>query len=201
MKQTVILSIRGKQSYLDQEPEIIELVTEGIMEYRDHGWDISYEESDLTGLKGTTTTFRVEPGTVTLTRSGRLHSRMVFQEGVTHDSLYQMEFGALMLSVKATQVFFDIMPEGGVIDLVYQIDIENSAGILTLTFENQHQLILSRQEPLKQLWLADRTGGFHFDYDSSQTAWYCAGTEQTLGQMLSDILLAHTQHNFDLSSL
>src|SRR5690606_2881257 len=30
------------------------------------------------------------------------------------------------------------------------IDIENSAGILTLTFANQHQLILSRQEPLKQ---------------------------------------------------
>ncbi|HHX34511.1 MAG TPA: iron donor protein CyaY [Gammaproteobacteria bacterium] len=81
------------------------------------------------------------------------------------------------------------------------IDIENSAGILTLTFENQHQLIISRQEPLKQLWLADRTGGFHFDYDSKQAAWCCAGTEQTLAQMLNEILLAHTQHSFDLSSL
>ncbi len=81
------------------------------------------------------------------------------------------------------------------------IDIENSAGILTLTFENQHQLILSRQEPLKQLWLADRTGGFHFDYDSEQAAWYCAGTQETLAQMLNTILLAHTQEDFDLSSL
>ncbi len=81
------------------------------------------------------------------------------------------------------------------------IDIENSAGILTLTFENQHQLIISRQEPLKQLWLADRSGGFHFDYDSEQAAWYCAGTQETLAQMLSTIILAHTQEKIDLSSL
>ena len=81
------------------------------------------------------------------------------------------------------------------------IDLENSAGILTLTFENQHQLILSRQEPLKQLWLADRSGGFHFDYDSERSLWHCASTQQTLAQMLSTILLAHTQHTFDLNSL
>ncbi|MDY7218312.1 iron donor protein CyaY [Denitrificimonas sp. JX-1] len=81
------------------------------------------------------------------------------------------------------------------------IDLESSAGILTLTFENQHQVILSRQEPLKQLWLADRSGGFHFDYDSEQNTWVCSGTQQTLAQMLSEILLAHTQEHFDLSSL
>ncbi len=81
------------------------------------------------------------------------------------------------------------------------IDIENSAGILTLTFENQHQLILSRQEPLKQLWLADRSGGFHFDYDTEKSLWHCTGNQQTLAQMLDEILQAHTQQTFDLSSL
>ena len=35
MKQAVILAIRGSQKYADQEPEVIELVTEGWMEYRD----------------------------------------------------------------------------------------------------------------------------------------------------------------------
>ena len=29
MKQTVVLSITGRQNYPDQEPEVIELVTEG----------------------------------------------------------------------------------------------------------------------------------------------------------------------------
>ena len=127
MKRAVVLSIRGRQTYADQEPEVIELVTEGTMEFRDGGWDISYEESELTGLQGVTTTFRVEPGKVILDRTGRLTSRMVFQQGVAHDSLYQMEFGALMITVQATFVYFDLVPNGGVIDLTYNIDIENSA--------------------------------------------------------------------------
>jgi len=131
MKQEVTLSIQGCQTYQDQEPDIIELVTEGTMEFQNGGWDISYEESELTGLAGVTTTFRVEPGTVTLTRKGALNSTMIFQENVVHESLYQMPFGALMLSVKATSVFFDIVPDGGVIDLSYNINIENSeAGVI-----------------------------------------------------------------------
>ena len=131
MRQAVVLSIRGKQQYADQEPEIIELVTDGFMEFRSGGWDISYEESELTGLAGVTTTFRVEPGKVTLTRKGALNSQMVFQEGVSHDSLYQMPFGALMLTVKASFVYYDIVPDGGTIDLTYQINIENTeAGVI-----------------------------------------------------------------------
>ena len=127
MKQEVVLRIRGRQSYEDQEPDVIELVTEGTMELVNGGWDISYEESELTGMVGVTTTFRVEPGKVTLRRTGKLRSEMVFQEGVRHESLYQLEFGALLMTVMAKQVFFDIVPDGGVIDLVYSIEIENSA--------------------------------------------------------------------------
>ena len=131
MKQAVMLSIRGRQSYDGHEPEVIELVTDGTMEFRDGGWNISYEETELTGLEGVTTVFRVEPGKVTLSRSGRLNSQMVFQQGVAHESLYQMEFGALMLTVLATSVYYDIVPDGGVIDLVYNISIENTeAGVI-----------------------------------------------------------------------
>ena len=127
MKQDVVLAIRGRQSYEDQEPDIIELTTEGTMEFRDGGWDISYEETALTGMEGVTTVFRVEPDKVILTRTGKLRSEMVFQKGVIHESLYQMDFGALMIAVCAQFLYFDITPEGGMIDLVYKIDIENSA--------------------------------------------------------------------------
>ena len=126
MKQEVVLSIRGSQKYQGQEPEVIELVTEGTMEFADGGWDIRYEESTLTGLEGVVTTFRVEPEKIILKRSGKLNSLMVFQQGVPHDSLYQMEFGALMITVEATYIFFDIMPDGGMIDLSYNINIENT---------------------------------------------------------------------------
>ena len=124
MKRKVMLSIQGRQAYKDQEPDTIELVTEGTMEFRDGGWDICYEESELTGLRGVMTTFRVEPGTVILTRTGALKSQMIFRQGQPHDSLYQMDFGALMITVCATSIFFDLTPEGGFIDLVYDIEIE-----------------------------------------------------------------------------
>lgn len=128
MKQPVVLSIRGQQTYLGQDPEVIELVTEGTMEYRDSGWDLCYEESALTGLEGVTTTFRVLPDQVTLTRTGKLHSEMVFRVGEVHESLYRIEFGALMLSVMASRVETNITEEdGGVIDLTYAIEIEQTA--------------------------------------------------------------------------
>ena len=131
MKQNVVLRIQGRQTYGNQEPEVIELVTDGTMEFRNGGWDISYEESALTGMEGVTTTFRVEPGKLTLLRSGKLSSAMVFQENVPHDSLYQLEFGALLMTVKATRVFYDLVPDGGMVDLVYEICIENTeAGVI-----------------------------------------------------------------------
>jgi uncharacterized beta-barrel protein YwiB (DUF1934 family) len=127
MKNNVMLTIRGQQFYQDQDPEIIELVTEGSMVATAKGWQISYEESDLTGLNGVTTIFDVEQDTIILTRKGPLSSQMVFQKGVLHESLYQMEFGALMIAVCATKVSYDLNAQGGTIDLTYGIDIENTA--------------------------------------------------------------------------
>lgn len=127
MKKAVVLSIRGRQSYMGQEPDTIELVTEGTLEAYDGGWKLSYAESDLTGMQGVNTTFSVAGDTVTLERTGKLNSKMVFKEGVSHDSLYKVEFGALMLTVCATRVEASITDEGGTIDLVYNISVEQSA--------------------------------------------------------------------------
>ena len=128
MKQTVMLRLQGRQLYEEQEPEVIELVTEGTLERLTDGWRICYEESDLTGLEGVTTIFRVQSDRIVLTRKGRLDSQMVFQTGVLHESLYQMEFGTLMITVCATKIDWTITEQGGFVDLVYGIDIEHSAG-------------------------------------------------------------------------
>ena len=126
MKKNVTLSICGRQTYLDQDPDVIELVTEGTMERIGNGWELRYEESALTGMEGVTTTFFVEPEKIVLTRTGKLHSQMVFQMGISHDSLYQMEFGALMITVCATKIETDLTENGGIVDLVYNIEIERS---------------------------------------------------------------------------
>ena len=126
MKLPVMLSIRGRQTYQDQEPDVIELVTEGTLEYVDGGWNICYEETELTGLQGVTTLFRVEKDKILLSRTGKLNSQMIFEKDVRHDSLYQMDFGALMISVCAKWLSADLDETGGVVDLIYTIEIEHS---------------------------------------------------------------------------
>ncbi len=128
MKIPVILSICGKQSYAGQDPDVIELVTDGTLEELTTGcWEICYEETALTGMEGVSTSFLVERDKIVLTRSGKLNSQMVFVEGVAHDSLYQMDFGALMLSVTAQHIDANIGLDGGTIDLTYRIEIEQTA--------------------------------------------------------------------------
>lgn len=129
MMNQVILSLRGVQKYMDQEPDVIELVTEGSLKQLEKGWELSYDESALTGMEGVHTAFLLEKDQVTLTRTGKLHSQMVFREGVAHDSLYQMEFGALMITVCATDIRWELSFAGGTVDLKYTIAIEqNTAG-------------------------------------------------------------------------
>lgn len=42
------------------------------------------------------------------------------------------------------------------------IDSELSAGILTLEFADGSKVIINRQTPNREIWLAARSGGFHF---------------------------------------
>jgi uncharacterized beta-barrel protein YwiB (DUF1934 family) len=126
--QNVVLSIRGRQIYDDQEPEVVELVTEGTLEKLDDGWNICYEESALTGLEGVQTSFLLQPGKITLTRTGRLQSQMVFQVGVLHESLYRMDFGAMLIGVCAIDLDYSLTDQGGTVELAYRIEIEHSAG-------------------------------------------------------------------------
>ncbi len=58
------------------------------------------------------------------------------------------------------------------------IDYENAGGILTLTFENSTQIILSRQGALCQLWMAARSGGFHFDFSDERKEWVCSSNSE-----------------------
>ena len=80
------------------------------------------------------------------------------------------------------QALEDLFDESGL-----DLDMENSAGVLTVKFEGGAQLIFSRQEPLRQLWLADRSGGFHFDYDEERDLWICDSSEEPLGELLSRV--------------
>ena len=88
-EQRRTISIKGTQSYEQQEDDVIELVTEGRLEREDEGhFTLSYQESEVTGLEGTLTTFQIEPERITLMRLGGVNSEMVFELGRRHLSMY-----------------------------------------------------------------------------------------------------------------
>lgn len=51
------------------------------------------------------------------------------------------------------------------------IDYDTISDILTLEFENGSQIIINKQAPARQLWVAARSGGFHFDYEPASKSW------------------------------
>ena len=65
------------------------------------------------------------------------------------------------------------------------LDYEMSGGVLTVEFENDTMLVFSRQSPTLQLWLAARSGGFHFDYDTEGECWRLQGKDDELYSCLS----------------
>jgi CyaY protein len=61
--------------------------------------------------------------------------------------------------------------EEAVDDSGANIDFETTGGILTLIFEDNSKIIINRQTPVQQIWVAAKSGGFHFSYDEMQDKW------------------------------
>ena len=118
MVRSALISITGTQQPEGEEPESIQLVTEGSYCYEPGFIRFSYVETQMTGLEGVVTTFTIEEEkTVTLTRSGKINSKLVFSPGKVDDSLYPAGPGALLLRVE-TKNFAVLMNEhGGIFDL------------------------------------------------------------------------------------
>ncbi len=64
------------------------------------------------------------------------------------------------------------------------IDYENHGGVMTLTFEDGSRIIINRQEPLHQIWLATKTGGYHFNYQDKR--WSCDRSGEAFFTLFSE---------------
>jgi len=66
------------------------------------------------------------------------------------------------------------------------LDYETAGGILTITVESSNtKIIINRQLPLSQLWVAAKSGGYHYDYDAATQTWLNDNDKQELFIALS----------------
>ena len=125
-KLPVLLSIRGEQYFDGIDPDAQELMTEGTMTLTEDGMVLSYEETALTGMEGTTTRFQVQGPRVILTRSGTVNSQMVFEEGRQHTSLYETPFGELSVDIQTSVLKHNLTERGGLMEIKYSIAVEHT---------------------------------------------------------------------------
>ena len=54
------------------------------------------------------------------------------------------------------------------------IDYETIGNVMTLEFEDRSQIVINKQEPMREIWLASKSGGYHLSLQGSQ--WLCSKT-------------------------
>ena len=126
MEKKAMITIRGTQKAQNEAPQTVEFITGGKLQRFGRKLRVSYEESDLIGMEGVTSAFEVDGDRVALERTGKLRSRMEFVEGQKTESLYSMDFGAVLLGGTARRVESHMTDEGGSIHLEYGVELERN---------------------------------------------------------------------------
>ncbi|HBR07732.1 MAG TPA: DUF1934 domain-containing protein, partial [Clostridiales bacterium] len=94
--------------------------------YADGRGELTYMESELTGMEGTKTSFIFTPNEVILSREGTLTSRMVFREGKKNTFLYDTPFGSATMGLDTHRITSSLGPKGGDMQIDYIVDFDHA---------------------------------------------------------------------------
>lgn len=136
MKKKVRLTIQGEQNYEGAGKDTTRQQPNGTMEETEQGVTLCYEEHGEDGAR-TETTLTLTEGRAVLRRTGAVRSKMIFEQGRKHTSLYELAFGALPVTVEAERVAWRRTAHGLMAELRYQIDLAGQRGVCTLRVRAQ----------------------------------------------------------------
>ena len=110
------------------EPEILDINTVG--HYTDDGEriSISYDESEATGMEGSTTTvtfLKNEPTVISMIREGMVSTTLVFETGKRHHCLYKTPFMPFEICVRTIKISNSILGVGA-LSLDYVVEIRGA---------------------------------------------------------------------------
>ena len=96
----------------------IEMVSFGTLLEKNGSWYARYQESELTGLAGTTTTIKWDQERIIVLRSGNVEHRQEFFPGLNQASLYKTKELTIPLQTRTQTIAVTALPDG-----VWQLDI------------------------------------------------------------------------------
>ena len=86
---------------------------------------LTYQETALTGMEGTTTRFSIRDDTVVLARTGMVNSQLVFQRGKRNSSLYETPWGMMQVDVFTTSLAHRLDGRGGILEIKFNISVDH----------------------------------------------------------------------------
>jgi len=95
----VIVTVVGTQTDAAGEESRIELVTVGSRRDRGGVSYITYRESEISGLEGTTTLLKLYADRLTVVRMGAVESKQEFSAGLRSDGPYITPYGTMKMAV------------------------------------------------------------------------------------------------------
>lgn len=134
MKKNAIISVVSKQSDSEDDGDSIEVVTPGKFYKEDNCYYAVYEETEISGMMGTTTTLKMDEEKFTLIRTGTTNTEMNFKKYVRDLTLYNTPHGALDLTVDTKELKMSVDNSGGNVFIDYDMIIGNQQ-ILSTTLE------------------------------------------------------------------
>mgnify|MGYP002520124294 CR=1 FL=1 len=122
----VIITVNGIQITADEPAENMELITEGEYTFADGMGFFTYEETEITGMEGTTTRFDFTPGEAVITREGSVSSKMVFMEGKRNVFLYNTPWGSMTMGIDTHKIENSLTEQGGNIEIDYTLSFDRA---------------------------------------------------------------------------
>lgn len=81
--------------------------------------------------------------------------------------------------------------EDAVDALEADIDAQRAGNVLTFELESGEKVVVNTQQPMHEIWLAARSGGFHYRWDGA--AWRDTRSGESLSEALSRVFGAPLQ--------
>ncbi|HCO74921.1 MAG TPA: DUF1934 domain-containing protein [Clostridium sp.] len=121
MDKDAIIRVSSIQN--NDEDDCIEIVSPGSFFKEDDEYVATYEETELSGLGDTLTTFRIGENYFNLIREGDVNTNMEFKNGSSSSILYNTPHGGLSIKIKTNDVNIDINEAGGKVKVDYDVII------------------------------------------------------------------------------
>ncbi|MBS6601065.1 MAG: DUF1934 domain-containing protein [Clostridium sp.] len=106
-----------------EEDDMIEVVSPGSFEKIEDGFKATYEETEISGMEGTTTILTIKENQVILEREGTTSTKMIFKEDEDSIVLYNTPYGMLEIAISTNNLDVKIDEDGGKLDIEYEMSV------------------------------------------------------------------------------